>query len=219
MRTVKAHRGDGTAAAIVATLARLHPLDRVPRAGWLLRGVTEPESVASHSHAVALLTHLVCEAWPGSFDAGRAVAMALVHDCAEVATMDIPMPAGDAKFREAKSLTEQAVAAELFSGLPSRAAELFAEFERAETPEARLVRGLDKVQMMIRATCYEREGRGDLGDFWANPKNFADYGIAPVRQLFREVARMAGRRLPARQPPGRRMPQIAERPAAKRRAR
>lgn len=214
MRTVKARRGDGTAATaatIVATLARLHPLDRIPRAGWLLRGVTEPESVASHSHAVALLTQLVCEAWPGSFDAGRAVAMALVHDCSEVATMDIPMPAGDAAFREAKSHTEQAVVASLFAGLPSgRAAapplavELFAEFERAETPEARLVRGLDKVQMMIRATCYEREGRGTLGDFWANPKNFADYGIPAVRELFAEVARVARRRMPhakSHQPP------------------
>jgi putative hydrolases of HD superfamily len=206
MRTSGARRGDGTAAAIVATLARLHPLDRVPRAGWLLRGVAEPESVAAHSHAVALLTQLACEAWPGGFDAGRAVAMALVHDCAEVATMDIPMPAGDAKFREAKSLTEQAVVASIFADVTSRAAELFAEFERAETPEARLVRGLDKVQMMIRAACYEREGRGALGDFWKNRKNFADYGIEPVRLLFLEVARLASRRLPGRRSAGPRPP-------------
>ena len=148
------------------TLARLHPLDRVPRAGWLLRGVTDPESVAAHCHAVALLVRLVCDAWPGSFDAERAMGIALVHDCAEVATMDIPMPAGDAAFRAAKSRTELAVAASLFGGLPGRSAELFAEFERAETPEARLVRGLDKVQMMIRAACYAREGRGHLEDFW-----------------------------------------------------
>ena len=58
------------------------------------------------------------------------------------------------------------------------------------------MRGLDKVQMMIRATCYEREGRGSLEDFWANGRNFDDYGLAPVRLLFAEVARFAGRRLP-----------------------
>jgi len=196
MRNTGKRRGEGPAAAIVATLARLHPLARVPRAGWLLRGVAEPESVASHCHAVALLTQLVCDAWPGSFDAERAVAMALVHDCAEVVTMDIPMPAGDAAFREAKSRTELAAFASLFAGSSVRAPELFAEFERAETPEARLVRGLDKVQMMIRATCYEREGRGSLGDFWANGRNFEDYGIEAVRELFTEVARSTGRRIP-----------------------
>jgi putative hydrolases of HD superfamily len=189
-------RRNDPAAGIVATLARLHPLDRIPRAGWLLRGVTEPESVASHCHAVALLARLVCDAWPGEFDAERAMSIALVHDCAEVATMDIPMPAGDDAFRAAKSRTEQAVAASLFGGLPGRSADLFAEFEAAETPEARLVRGLDKVQMMIRAACYEREGRGNLEDFWINQKNFADYGLEPVRLLFAEVARIAGRRLP-----------------------
>jgi putative hydrolase of HD superfamily len=196
MQTAGRRRGFGSAAAIVQTLARLHPLARVPRAGWLLRGVTEAESVSSHCHAVALLTQLACDAWPGCFDAGRAVAMALVHDCAEVVTMDIPMPAGDAAFREAKSRTEKAAIASLFDGLPSHAAELFEEFERAESPEARLVRGLDKVQMMIRATCYEREGRGALEDFWANGRNFEDYGIDAVRVLFAEVARFAGRRLP-----------------------
>ena len=208
MRNTGTRRGEGPAAAIVATLARLHPLARVPRAGWLLRGVAEPESVASHCHAVALLTQLVCDAWPGSFDAARAVAMALVHDCAEVVTMDIPMPAGDAAFREAKSRTERMAIASLFDGTPTRAAELFEEFERAETPEARLVRGLDKVQMMIRAACYEREGHAALEDFWANGRNFEDYGIEAVRELFTEVARFAGRRIPRpvkpRAPDGRR---------------
>jgi hypothetical protein len=52
------------------------------------------------------------------------------------------------------------------------------------------------VQMMIRAACYQREGRGNLEDFWNNPKNFADYGLEPVRLLFAEVARFAGRRVP-----------------------
>jgi putative hydrolase of HD superfamily len=196
MRTAGRSRGTGSAAAIVKTLARLHPLARVPRAGWLLRGVTEAESVSSHCHAVALLAQLACDAWPGRFDAARAVAMALVHDCAEVVTMDIPMPAGDAAFREAKSRTERAAITSLFDGLPTRAAELFEEFERAETPEARLVRGLDKVQMMIRAACYEREGHAALGDFWANERNFEDYGIDAVRELFAEVARFAGHRPP-----------------------
>jgi putative hydrolases of HD superfamily len=197
-----APNGTRPADGIVATLARLHPLDRIPRAGWLLRGVTEPESVAAHSHAVALLVRLTCDAWPGRFDAERAISLALVHDCAEVATMDIPMPAGDDAFRAAKSRTELAVFDSLFGGLLGRSAQRFAEFEAAETPEARLVRGLDKVQMMIRAACYRRESRGYLEDFWRNPKNFQDYGLAPVRELFAAVARFAGRRLPKPDPRG-----------------
>lgn len=40
-------------ATAIRLLMDLHPLDRVPRAGFLLRGVAEPESVAAHSHALA----------------------------------------------------------------------------------------------------------------------------------------------------------------------
>ena len=167
MRNTGKHRGEGPAAAIVATLARLHPLARVPRAGWLLRGVAEPESVASHCHAVALLTQLVCDAWPDSFDAARAVAMALVHDCAEVVTMDIPMPAGDAAFREAKSRTELAAFASLFAGSSVRAPELFAEFERAETPggapRARPGQGADDDPRDLLRARGPRQPRGLLG--------------------------------------------------------
>jgi len=179
-------------------MSRLHALERVPRAGFLLRGVAEPESVAAHSHALALLVELVCEALPDSFDSGRAVAMALLHDVQEVATMDIPMPAGDAAFKEARARAEEAIFDSLFAGLPGRARELYREYARGETPEARLVKGLDKVQMMIRISSYQREGRGSLEEFWGNPDNFRDWELEPVRQLHREVARRAGRKVPAR---------------------
>jgi putative hydrolase of HD superfamily len=182
---------------IVGLMVKLHALDRVPRAGFLLRGVAEPESVAAHSHAVALLVELVCNAVPGSFDAARALAMALVHDAQEVVTMDIPMPAGDAEFRRARSRAEELIFRSLFARLPERYSLLFEEYERAETPEARLVRGLDKLQMMIKVLCYEREGRGRLAEFWENPANFRDYGIEPVRLLFEEVARLASREIPS----------------------
>jgi len=183
-------------ASIIGLMVKVHALDRVPRSGFLLRGVAEPESVAAHSHAVALLVELVCDAVPGGFDAARALAMALIHDAQEVVTMDIPMPAGDADFRRARSRAEGLIFRSLFAGLPERYARLFEEYERAETPEARLVRGLDKVQMMIKVLCYEREGRGRLAEFWENPRNFRDYSIEPVRLLFQEVARLAGRTLP-----------------------
>jgi len=58
------------------------------------------------------------------------------------------------------------------------------------------VRGLDKAQMMIKILMYEREGKGRLGEFWINPKNFADFGIAPVSDLFDAICAEAGRERP-----------------------
>ena len=87
----------------VATLFEaIHPLDRVPRSGYLLRGVADPETVASHSHFLALLALLFVEEYPDEFDRGRALAMALIHDLPEARLMDIPMPYADAYLSQAK---------------------------------------------------------------------------------------------------------------------
>lgn len=174
----------------------IHPLDRVPRAGFLLRGVADPESVAAHSHFTALLALLFCEAYPEQFDRGRVLAMALVHDLPEARLMDIPMPCADAYLDTAKQQAEQAILDEMMEGLPGGLSQLHAEFTEAQTPEARLLRGLDKAQMMLKIICYEREHRGRLDEFWTNPKNFNDFGIEPVSALFDAVCARAGRTRP-----------------------
>jgi putative hydrolase of HD superfamily len=181
---------------VIGLFAAIHPLDRVPRAGYLLRGVADPESVAAHSHFMALLALILCEEHPDCFDRERALAMALIHDLSEARLMDIPMPCADAYMSEAKTHAEQAIIEDLFRGFPSRFAELHREFNEARTPEARLLRGVDKAQMMLKILSYEREHRGCLEEFWTNPKNFNDYGIAPVSDLFDAICAQAGRTRP-----------------------
>ena len=185
-----------SAETIVDTMISIHPLDRVPRAGYLLRGVTEPESVAAHSHALALLTLLVCNEYPDEFDSSKAVEIALIHDLQEVVTMDIPLPAGTVEFRAAKEDAEQAIFNDLFARVSPSLKERYAEFRDAKTPEAKLVRGLDKAQMMIKVLCYGSEGRGRLDDFWNHMHNFPDFGIPALKDLFEAIALRADRPLP-----------------------
>jgi len=187
-----------SAESIVDTMISLHPLERVPRSGFLLRGVTEPESVAAHSHALALLTLLVCENYPNDFDPVKAVEMALIHDLQEVRTMDIPLPAGSDDFRAAKEKAEEEIFNSLFERLSPRMVERYAEYSKGNSPEARLVRGLDKAQMMIKVMCYEREGRGRLDDFWNHMHNFRDFGIPALQSIFNAIADRAGRVIPGR---------------------
>lgn len=183
---------------IIALFRHMHPLDRVPRAGYLLRGVPEPESVAAHSHFVALMTMLYVDRFPEHFDREKALAMALLHDISECRLMDIPMPTADAHLREVKCEAELAITRDLFAQFPTRYADYCQEMHDLASPEARLVRGLDKAQMMIKVLCYEREHRGNLEEFWTNPKNFADYGIEAVGALFDAICKHAGRRRPMR---------------------
>lgn len=174
----------------------IHPLDRVPRAGFLLRGVPDPESVAAHSHFLSLLALIVAEEYPDRYDLGRLLSMAIVHDLSEARIMDIPMPYADAYLDEAKHRAEQAIAEDLFLGFSPRLPALHREFHETETPEAKLLRGLDKVQMMLKILYYEREHRGYLEEFWHNPKNFNDFGLEEVAMLFDAICAQAGRKRP-----------------------
>jgi putative hydrolase of HD superfamily len=185
---------------VLALFAAIHPLDRVPRSKNPARGVSDPESISAHSHFVALLALLVTEAHPDKFDQGRVLAMALTHDLSEAVTMDIPMPAVDEHLLEAKGQAEQAITEGMLDSFDARYAAYHREFLDASTPEARLLRGLDKVQMMMKVVNYEREHRGRLDEFWTNPRNFDDFGIDPVSRLFDAVCAEAGRTRPTAAP-------------------
>jgi len=187
---------DGFAREVLHLFQIIHPLDRIPRAGFVLRGVTEAESVSAHSHFMAVLALLFLERYPERWDREKVLAMALVHDLPEARLMDIAMPYADAYLREAKQHAEQAIADHLFENIAPRLAALHQEFADAETPEAKLLRALDKAQMMIRVACYEREQRGNLEEFWHNPKNFNDFGVEPVSALFDALCADMGRARP-----------------------
>jgi len=177
---------------VIRLFELVHPLDRIARAGYVLRGVTEPESVAAHSHFLALMVLLFCDEYPDQFNREKAVTMALIHDLPESQMMDIPVPSSERYLKDAKLAAEQHILERLFEGFPEKYGAYNAELDACETPEARLVQGLDKAQMMMKIVMYEREGRGRLKEFWANPTNFKDYGLEPVSAFFDALCAAAG---------------------------
>lgn len=181
---------------VVELFEHIHPLERVARAGYVLRGVVDPESVAAHSHFVTLMALVFVEEYPDLWDREKVLAMALVHDLAEARLMDIPLPAAGEGLRAAKNKAERAIVDDLLRGFPKCLAAAHREFIEGRTSEARLLRGLDKAQMMIKVLCYQQEQRGNLEEFWENPKNFEDYGIKAVSALFDAICARAGRRRP-----------------------
>ena len=172
-------------------LLEMQALDRVPRMGYLLRGVADAESVAEHSWHVAFLVWALAPRIP-EVDAVRALEIALVHDLAELRIGDLPRTSARYFAAGAKNEAETAVIAEVLAPLGERARELYAEYQAGASPEARLVKACDKLQLMLKVAVYERWGEGGLGEFWGNPDNFPDLGFAPLRELFEELRRRRG---------------------------
>jgi len=67
-------------------------LKRIPRSGWLLRGVgpAETESVAEHTCGTALTALFLTELIDEEIDMARLLAMCLLHDLPETQLMDLP---------------------------------------------------------------------------------------------------------------------------------
>ena len=137
-------------------------LKSLKRAGWLRCGVGagECESVAEHTFGVALLALILPDGQGVAVDRDRCVRLALVHDLAESIVGDITPH--DAIEPAEKHRRERSAMEELSRTLGRAGGELLAlwgEFEADETPEAKLVRELDVIEMACQARAYQRAGK------------------------------------------------------------
>lgn len=149
-------------ATIRATLLECLALKALPRTGWVRMGVPAPESVAAHSWGVAWLVLALC---PPDVDRGRALAIATVHDLAEVRVGDITPHDGISKAD--KAAREDAAFDALIAPLPHRAElrALYAEYATASSPEGRFVKACDKLDMALQAIAYQDQTGLDLSEF------------------------------------------------------
>jgi putative hydrolase of HD superfamily len=177
-----------TAQALLTLYSQVAALKLLPRAGWLQRGVTGAESVAEHTFGVAVLALLIGDrvgtaahdledtgakgdtGQPGlAIERGKLLAIALLHDLAEALLGDLSASARRLIGADAKRAAERRAIEELFAGLPNRAEymALWDEYAAGSSAEARLVKQLDRVEMLAQALAYERAGSRTLAEFWA----------------------------------------------------
>lgn len=168
-------------------LLRAARLKETPRRGWQAVGIPDPESVAEHAFSTAVAA-LVLAAERG-LDPGKAACLALVHDIAEVETGDTLPGEVDP---EEKRLRETAAQGTLAALLPAKArahlGSLWREYAERATPEARLVRELDKLDMAVQAARYRE--RGTPPEKLARFRRSAEQGITDpeMREILRRLA-------------------------------
>jgi len=171
---------------LLDSLIELQRLDRVPRAGFFLRGIADGESVAEHSYQVALLVWALAAEIDG-VDRTRALEIALIHDVAEVRFGDLPWTASAYLPPGSKKEAERRAVADLLAPMGDTGMALIDEYQAGESTEAKLVKACDKLQLMIKVALYERDGARGLGEFWENEANFPGGSFPEVRRLFDEL--------------------------------
>ena len=144
-----------------------------PRRGWVRRGVSAPESVADHVFGTSMLA-LVAARELG-LDQERVVITALIHELCEAIVGDI-IPADGVPPEEKQKLEERA-AAEVLAEIDESGEllELWRDFEHGRTPEGKLVKELDRLEMALQASDYEKRTGLDLSEFHRSARASIDH--------------------------------------------
>lgn len=121
----------------------------------------ERESVAEHTWRLCLMALVLHPHFPG-VDLARLVRICLVHDLGEALGGDVPAPeqmrqGGSKAADERRDLVR--LVAPLPAALRDEITGLWDEYEAARTPEARLAKGLDKLETILQHT----QGRNPPG--------------------------------------------------------
>jgi 5'-deoxynucleotidase YfbR-like HD superfamily hydrolase len=148
---------------VLTFLRAAERLKTVMRSGWTSDG--QQESVAEHTWRLCLMAMLLYGHIPG-IDLARLLKMCLIHDLGEAIGGDVPAPAQ--KPDESKADRERSDLLQLIARLPPaprrEILELWDEYEAAGSPEAKVAKGLDKLETILQ----HNQGR--------NPANF-DYAF------------------------------------------
>ncbi len=139
---------------MLATLSFFVELDRlksVERRNRLADG-SRRENTAEHSWHLGMAALVFAGFATEPIDVARAVAMALTHDVVEIDAGDT-FAYDDGEHAASKEAREQAAADRLFGMLPAPTGamlrELWDEYERGETAEARYVMAVDRMAPML----------------------------------------------------------------------
>jgi putative hydrolase of HD superfamily len=132
----------------IAFIEEAEKLKSVVRTAWTSSG--RRESTAEHSWRLALLAGIMSDGYPG-LDVSKVLMMSLIHDIGEIYDGDISAALRPDK--ENKHDAEYRAAKAVFSILPEPQAkqmmDIWTEYNDNATPEAKLVKALDKAETII----------------------------------------------------------------------
>lgn len=165
-------------------------LTRLPRTGWLLAGVSRPESVSDHCFETAIFAYLLSRQLNVVVDMRKVLLMALFHETAEARITDLPRRSKDYIGR-AKRDGEAAATLDILDSVSDEIPALLEEMHELVTPEARLVEAAEELQIIFKAMLYAKENQGDMSEYRRDVRKYDSLGVVPAQ----EVAGLIGEKL------------------------
>jgi len=172
-------------------------LKKIPRTGWKERKIKNPESVADHSFRTALLGMVLSDS--EKLDTEKIIRMLLLHDIEESVSGDITAiyksKMNKTYLRKNQTRAMKKVLLPLPKDLRNKYLSLWMEMEEGKTLEAKYCKDIDKLEMMIQASDYEREdetNKKKLDVFWSRKDINAPYRIESIIKIYEKLRKERG---------------------------
>lgn len=177
---------------VLTLFMEMNALTKVKRAGWILAGIPDPESISDHCYETAVFAVILSEYVDEPVDLRKVMLMALFHEIGEVRLMDLPRRA--AKYiKQPKKAAEHEIMLDVLDGMVREIPGLLEEMEQKTTIEARLCEAAEELQIIFKALVYAKENRGDASEYRNDVARYDSLGIAPAG----EIAKLIGTKLDA----------------------
>jgi putative hydrolase of HD superfamily len=167
-------------------------LKKVERTGWGMRvGIKNAESVADHTFRTALLSMLIADM--KNIDVEKMMRMALIHDLGEaiIGDWDALQTKLGGKIEEKQRKENEAlkkILALLPKELEEKYTEIWKELAESETPESKMFRQVDRLEVLMQAMEYEKEGydKEKFAAFWGAKRSVKDSDLVEIVRLLEE---------------------------------
>ncbi len=162
-------------------------LKKIHRQGWIEKlSLDNPESVADHSYSMAVISMVISDL--ENYDSEKILKMVLLHDLAESKIGD---HTPEQLSSEEKNKLEDNAFNEIIENLPnlikSQYLQIWQEYQKNNSVESKLVHQIDKLEMVIQAKIYKKDGHPQekLESFFESAK--IDIIDPKLKELFMEI--------------------------------
>jgi putative hydrolase of HD superfamily len=162
-------------------------LKNISRQGWIDKlSLDSPESVADHSYSMAIMSMVISDL--ENYNSEKILKMVLLHDLAESKIGDYTP---DQISKEKKKELENNAFFEIVRNLPvsvrTQYLKIWQEYQENNSPESKIVHQIDKLEMVLQAKLYQKEGNPEekLYSFFESAK--IDIVHPKLKELFRKI--------------------------------
>ncbi len=162
-------------------------LKKISRQGWIDKlSLDNPESVADHSYSMAVIGMVISDLQ--KYNSEKILKMILLHDLAESKIGD---HTPEQLSNEKKNKLENNAFNEIIQNLPdlikTQYLQIWQEYQENNSPESKIVHQIDKLEMILQAKIYEKEGHSKerLESFFESAK--IDITDPKLKELFTKI--------------------------------